>query len=323
MAVETNRSKWVDSFAKSIGVSTGGTGGESNPSGESDKYAALETTSYKDMLSSKIQASVARDQAQKYVGTSLANAGFGGSGMAESTRAGIMGSYGKAIQAADEQHSANLVDIEAQRQADIEGTQEEDWQSAMTMLSQATSQEDLDYVKNNFYEGMTDKQKKMFDYYYASYKNSMAETNPTVQNYDDYVNELSSKAFNEDGTIKSENDYANYNYQVMKNAGYYVQGLSGGNSRATDDIDITIGKNSRDTNIEYDCVAGDEVTDARIKYALNSLEGGKVANGTLVLYRDKLYIRTGSIWRAVQIDHAYGGRTYEKMIEDIKKSGAR
>ena len=57
MAVETNRSKWVDSFAKSIGVSTGGTSGESNPSGETDKYAALETTSYKDMLSSKIQDS--------------------------------------------------------------------------------------------------------------------------------------------------------------------------------------------------------------------------------------------------------------------------
>lgn len=323
MAVETNRSKWVDSFAKSIGVSTGGTGGESNPSGETDKYAALETTSYKDMLSSKIQASVARDQAQKYVGTSLANAGFGGSGMAESTKAGIMGSYGKAIQAADEQHSANLVDIEAQRQADIEGTQEEDWQSAMTMLSQATSQEDLDYVKNNFYDQMSDKQKKMFDYYYASYKNSFEEANPTVQTYDEMLKGLEEKAFNEDGTIKNENDYANYNYTVMKNAGYYVQGLSGGNSRPTDDIDITIGKNSRDTNTEYDCVAGNEVTDARINYALNTINGGKPANGTLVLYRDKLYIRTGSIWRAVEIDHAYGGRTYEKMIQDIKKSGAR
>ncbi len=39
----------------------------------------------------------------------------------------------------------------------------------MTMLNQAQSQEDLDYLKANFYDDFTDDQKKMFDYYYASY----------------------------------------------------------------------------------------------------------------------------------------------------------
>lgn len=320
MAVETNKTKWTDSFAKSIGVTTNPTGGEGGSEQPTDKYDALEYTSYKDMLSSKIQASVAKEQAQKYVGNSLANAGFGGQGIAESTKAGIVGTYNKAIMGADETHQANLIDIERQRQEEGELKGEEKWQSAMTMLQQAQNIEDLDYIKNNFYEDMNDEQKKMFDYYYNSYKGSFTTNDPSGQSYDEFIKGLSEKAFNEDGSIKSENDYANYNYQVMKTAGYYVQGLSGGNSRDTDDIDITIGKNSRDTNIEYDCLAGKEVTDTRIKYALNSVEAG---NGSLVLFRDKLYIKTGSIWRAVEIDHAYGGRTYEKMIADIKKYGAR
>lgn len=170
MAVETNKTKWTDSFAKSIGVTTnptGGEGGGDNP--QTDKYDALEYTSYKDMLSSKIQASVARDQAQKYVGASLNNAGFGGQGMAESTKAGIMGTYNKAIMGADEQHQANLIDIENQRQVDAETANSDKWQSAMTMLNQASSQEDLDYVKNNFYADMTPEQQKYFDYYYNSF----------------------------------------------------------------------------------------------------------------------------------------------------------
>ncbi len=171
MAVETNKTKWTDAFAKSIGASTSPGGqGEGTPT---DKYDALEYTSYKDMLSSKIQASVAKDQAQKYIGASLSNAGFAGQGIAESTRTGIMGSYGKAITAADETHQANLLDISKQRAEETELAGEEKWQSAMTMLQQATSKEDLDYVKTSFYNDMTDDQKKMFDYYYASYSNDL------------------------------------------------------------------------------------------------------------------------------------------------------
>ena len=170
MAVTTKKDQWISTFADSIGASTQNPqdgGGEQK--GTLDKYDSLKYTSYKDMLSSKIQASVARDQAAKYVGNSLANTGFGGQGMAESTRAGILGTYNRAIQDADVTHQANLMNIENQRQEDLESESTDKWQSAMTMLQQASSQEDLDYVKNNLYADMSDEQKKMFDYYYASY----------------------------------------------------------------------------------------------------------------------------------------------------------
>jgi len=56
MAVTTNKNEWVNNFAKSIGE-----GGENaNPTGGSgeggttDKYDALETTSYKEMQRIKL-----------------------------------------------------------------------------------------------------------------------------------------------------------------------------------------------------------------------------------------------------------------------------
>ena len=173
MAVTTNKQEWVNNFSKAIG-NTGEnavtpTGGSGEGGNTPDKYDALETTSYKEMLSSKIQAANAKDQALKYANDSLAGAGLGGQGIAESTRAGILGNYQRAITGADEQHQANLMDIEQQRQEDATTKGEEDWQTTMTMLQQATSQEDLDYLKSEFYPNMTEQQKKIFDYYYSTY----------------------------------------------------------------------------------------------------------------------------------------------------------
>lgn len=179
MAVTTNKNEWVNTFANAIGESNppAQPNAEGGASGNNDKYAALETTSYKDMLSSKIQANAAKEQAIKYSNNVLGANGVGSQGMAESARAGIMNNYARAINDAQALHGQNLLDIETQRQNDLETKGEEGWQNAMTMLSQATSQEDLDYIKNNFYAGMTDEQKKMFDYYYASYGRDVQNQN--------------------------------------------------------------------------------------------------------------------------------------------------
>lgn len=174
MAVETNKTNWVKNFSQAISNEGGSNPAPQQEGGEvggnqPDKYAALETTSYKDMLSSKIQASNAKEQAMKYASASLGASGFSGQGMAESTRAGIINNYSKAIAGADEQHQQNLLDIETQRQEDAATKGDEDWQATMTMLQQATSKEDLDYLRAEFYPSMTDQQKKIFDYYYGTY----------------------------------------------------------------------------------------------------------------------------------------------------------
>ena len=265
-----------------------------------DKHDALKYTSYKDMLSSKIQASAAKEQAQKYVGTALGNSGFGGQGIAESTANGIFNAYGKAISDADATHQANMVDI-ANQQAD-EG--EEKWQSAMTMLQQARNQADIDYIKENFYEGMTDDQKKMFDYYAASYSDSF---NNEYKTYGDQANDVFADAFNVDEngnatSVKNEIAAARYTYNMMQEKGYYVQGLGkGGNN---DDIDITVGKSSRDKENEFDLKVGGEVSQAMANNLTQATGGKAPAEGTLVISGKNLYIYTSKGWKTVASDRS-------------------
>lgn len=174
----TNKDQWVENFNSAIGGTSPQNANPqpANPTGATDKYEGLKNTSYKEMLDSKIQAAAVKEQSQKYVQSSLAAAGLSGQGIAESTKAGIFGSYQKAINAADDTHNKNLIDIETQRQNDLEAKGTDRWQSTMEMLQQARSKEDLDMIKSDFYDGFTDDQKKYFDYYYASYSADLADT---------------------------------------------------------------------------------------------------------------------------------------------------
>lgn len=210
---ETNKNQWVNNFANAIGANNPTTPSGENASGSSenvDKYAALETTSYKDMLSSKIQASNAKEAAQKYSANVLNANGLGSQGIAESARTGIVNNYGKAIAAADETHNQNLLNIETQRQEDLANSKEADWQATMTMMQQAQSQADLDYIKENYYEGMDDKQKKIFDYYYASYSGSFGATQYNT------LDALSKATYeNNDGNISTLGENFNLESQVL------------------------------------------------------------------------------------------------------------
>lgn len=214
MAVQTNRDQWVQNFANAIGQSgeNAASSNEGGNAGATDKYTTLETTSYKDMLSSKIQAANAKDQAMKYANASLNASGLGNQGIAESTRTGIYGTYQRAINEADQTHQSNLLDIQTQKATEQEENQESSWQSAMTMMQQASSQEDLDYLKDNFYEGMTDEQKKMFDYYYASYSNSFADESANTASeysYDDnkaYAYDANGGSITTSGKFNKENE---------------------------------------------------------------------------------------------------------------------
>ena len=319
MAVQTNKDQWVNTFSKSINNSSPQNNVETpgQEQSEMDKYDALKYTSYKDMLSSKIQASAAREQAQKYVGTALSNSGFAGQGIAESTKAGIMNAYGKAISDADATHQANMVEIEGQQQDELAAKGEEKWQSAMTMMQQAQSQEDLDYIKENFYEDMTDDQKKMFDYYYASYSNSFGSEFNT---YGDQANAVFNEAFNVDENgnptgVKNEIAYARYSYNMMQEKGYYVQGLGKGGKN--DDIDITVGKTSRDTETEYDLKVGDEVSSAMANNLTQAVGGKAPAEGTLVISGNNLYVYTSKGWKTVTSDRS----DVKDAINAFKKLG--
>ena len=112
--------------------------------------------------------------------------------------------------------------------------------------------------------------------------------------------------------------------------GWFIQGL--GSGRENDDIDITIGSTSRKGNgaKEYDLLCGAEVTDEKIKKALNKLATGDEnkspstsgegsgwffgvgsdpnissteKDGKIVVFMNQMYIYTTKGWRVVKSDN--------------------
>lgn len=183
-----------------------------------DKYKSLETTSYKQMLSSKVQAAEARDQSLKYANDALKASGIAGQGMAESARTGIYNEWGRALKAADEVHNQNILDIETKRIEDADTNGQERWQSAMSMMQQASSLEDLDFVRDNFYEGFTDEQKKYFDFYYNTYSNDLTNKNtaPVTGAYD--YSSKKAYAYDKDGGSVSTEGKFNDENSTMNSA---------------------------------------------------------------------------------------------------------
>lgn len=153
--------------------SSSGTSGTSTT--QTDQYSALENASWTELLSARIQAENAREQANKYVANSINNSGFQGQGLAESTRAGIYNTYQTALSNADATYQESMSEIAANRAADEQTASAENWQSVMTMLQAATSQEDINFLRERYYNDLTAEQKNYFDYYATSYERAFSE----------------------------------------------------------------------------------------------------------------------------------------------------
>lgn len=95
---------------------------------------------------------------------------------------------------------------------------------------------------------------------------------------------------------------------------YKVQGL--GSGRKNDDIDITIGADSRMKDVEYDLLVGDAVGENSVP-TLNKLATGNAdtppENGKLMVVRNKMYIYTKQGWKYVVDDNKEG--TIDKAIK--------
>lgn len=123
-------------------------GGETGS--DTDYYTQLKNESYRAMLDSEIQADVAKSEAQKYVGNSLKANGFGGQGMAESSRLGIMNVYGKALSDAQEVNNQNQIDIANQEIAAKEQDTKDNFESLTTLMANATDNDTLTKILGNY-----------------------------------------------------------------------------------------------------------------------------------------------------------------------------
>ena len=98
-----------------------------------DYYNALKNESYKTLLNSEIQASIARDQALKYTNNSLRAKGYATQGLAESTNLGLQSQYQTALANARNTYQQSIDSInEQQRNAETQ-KQNDEFESLTTL----------------------------------------------------------------------------------------------------------------------------------------------------------------------------------------------
>lgn len=118
-----------------------------------DYYNALKNESYKALLNSEVQASIARDQALKYTNNSLRAKGYGNQGLAESTNLGLHSQYQTALANAASNYQENIKGINEQERT----AQNDNFQSMATLMGGATDSNQLnDIIKTYGYGELND-----------------------------------------------------------------------------------------------------------------------------------------------------------------------
>jgi len=313
-------------IANVMGVSPQNATGDSGTTGETDYYTNLKNESYKTMLDAEIQANAAKDQSLKYMNNALNANGLANQGIAESSKLGLLNTYNQALASAQNAHSQNMANIGLQETTDLKQKQSDNFESLSTLLENAAyvNKDTMDKVLGDYsisvdsngklsgkgYDSLDAESQKQLNSLYNIYNAQLGDTSSNAQTYYEKADAVEDKT--------SDDYYYNLakgNYDTIKNVGSFVQGL--GSGRKNDDIDITVGYNSRNRAAQYDLLCGD-VAEGTISSVLDEIATDK-ADGSLAIYKDKLYIYTKKGWVNVVSDHD----NVEDAIKAFKELGVK
>ena len=115
-----------------------------------DYYNALKNESYKALLNSEVQASIARDQALKYTNNALRAKGYGNQGMAESTNLGVYSQYQNALANAANTYRTSVDTINQQQRTEELTKQDDNFKSMTTLMGSASNKEELNNLMSSY-----------------------------------------------------------------------------------------------------------------------------------------------------------------------------
>lgn len=146
-------------------------------------YDNLKNESYKAMLDSEIQASVARDQAMKYTQNQMNATGYGNQGLAQSSMVGIQNNYRNALADAAKQYDTSINEINQSELQNNVSQDNDSFKSVSALMSGATSQDVLDQIYNSYKDDMslTDDSRKQLGHLYSIYSDGF-KSNETISN---------------------------------------------------------------------------------------------------------------------------------------------
>lgn len=115
-----------------------------------DYYNALKNESYKALLNSEVQASIARDQALKYTNNALRAKGYGNQGLSESSNLGVYSQYQNALANAANTYRTSVDTINQQQRQEELTKQDDNFKSMTTLMENASNKEELNQIMSNY-----------------------------------------------------------------------------------------------------------------------------------------------------------------------------
>jgi hypothetical protein len=120
------------------------------PNETTNYYDELKKESYKTLLDAEIQASASRDRALKYTNAGINANGYGGQGIAESTKLGVGNQYQQALQNANSQYRNEIANIQQQEREENLANANDQFESMTTLMNSSTSQEQLNDIMTRY-----------------------------------------------------------------------------------------------------------------------------------------------------------------------------
>ena len=113
-----------------------------------DYYNALKNESYKALLNSEVQASIARDQAMKYTQNSLRTKGYGNQGISESSNLGLQSQYQTALANAANNYQTSLRTIDERQRNEQIQKENDNFESVTTLMQAAVESGGVEQLNN-------------------------------------------------------------------------------------------------------------------------------------------------------------------------------
>ena len=163
-----------------------------------DYYELARQQEYGTLFDKEVELENAKQNALKYTQNQINAQGFGGTGYGSSIQSGIYNTYLNKVGNAQSEYNQNIKDINASEQADIDAKANDRFQSVTTMLTQASTQEQMDnllsqygygtvdngtFTWNEKPEGMSEDDWYQMQYYYNLQKDAIAQGADTTAYY--------------------------------------------------------------------------------------------------------------------------------------------
>lgn len=219
----------IDEYRNKVNEQTNSSQTGQSSSNGTDTYQLARDQEYSALLDKEVQLENAKQNAMKYTNAQIASNGFSGTGYGSTQQSAIYGQYMNALGNAQNTAQSNISNINLQEAQANEEAANDRFQSLTTMISTATSKEQMDslledygYMKDGEWlaekpDSISDDDWYQMKYYYNLQKDQIGDDDFNGTYYSNVDNLKSSGTYLNNGKVESINGHFDNEMTLLSN----------------------------------------------------------------------------------------------------------